>query len=210
MASITGTVNRIRYKRCEPWRLKRMQATNVQTQRRTRRKIKEEGIVFHTGSHCNGAPDVACTWQRRYTMIHARRQSCARDSTGGPAGVAQGKPSRQLGQLEFTCRGTSAQPFTWYRRRAAPYSLYTAKRTTLFGLENKISHRRAEIRVTSCTMETSTRVSYHVRCQWEALAQSFPVNKIFSFSDKGKSSTQKFNESWKSVTLTIHREYLGM
>lgn len=54
---------------------------NAQTQGRTRRKIKEEGIVFHTGSHCNGAPDVACTWQRRYTVIRVRRQSRARDST---------------------------------------------------------------------------------------------------------------------------------
>lgn len=24
-------------------------------------KGKKERIVFHTGSHCNGAPDVACT-----------------------------------------------------------------------------------------------------------------------------------------------------
>lgn len=48
-------------------------------------------------------------------MIHARRQSYARDSTADQ-GVAQGEPSRQPG-LEFTCRGTSAQPFTRYRRR---------------------------------------------------------------------------------------------
>jgi len=69
-----------------------MRATNAQTQRQTRRKIKEEGIVFHTISHCNGALDVACTWQRRYTMIHARRQSCARDSTASHRGWLRVNP----------------------------------------------------------------------------------------------------------------------
>lgn len=75
----------------------RMRATNAQTQRQTRRKIKEEGIVFHTVSHCNGAPDVACTWQRRYTMIHARRQSCARDSTASQRGWLRVNPPGSRG-----------------------------------------------------------------------------------------------------------------
>lgn len=55
-----------------------------------------------------------------HTVIRARRQSRARDSDGGPAGLADGgEPSRQSG-LEFTCRGTSDAQCSSFPAPASP------------------------------------------------------------------------------------------
>jgi len=70
-------------------------------------------------------------------MIHARRQSYARDSTADQ-GVAQGEPSRQPGSnSRVAARAHNPLPDIG----AAFASLHIAKRTALFDLKNKISHR---------------------------------------------------------------------
>lgn len=132
---------------------------NAQIQGRTRRKIKEEGIVFHTGSHCNGAPDVACTWQRRYTVIRVRRQSRARDSTVDQWGWTLQAARAQIHVSRHEWREMLTIP-AWTplldKPRLISYSRHIAKWIAVSSAKNKMSLRWTTIVIASAANNPTT------------------------------------------------------